>query len=141
MKGETKSKPRVRYITPEGQQALKDELNYIWKVQRPEVTRKVTEAAAMGDRSENAEYIYGKRQLRQIDSRVCVLRQRLEELVVVKRRPEDESRSIRRVDHGGGRYGRNPLPRLSRPAASSFHRSSGCRDLYRIATSTCARAG
>ena len=64
---------RVRHITPEGQQALKDELNYIWKVQRPEVTRKVTEAAAMGDRSENAEYIYGKRQLRQIDARVRFL--------------------------------------------------------------------
>ena len=55
MKGETKSKPRVRYITPGGQQALKDELNYIWKVQRPEVTRKVTEAAAMGDRSPNMQ--------------------------------------------------------------------------------------
>ena len=92
MKGETKSRPRVRYITPEGQQALKNELNYIWKVQRPEVTRKVTEAAAMGDRSENAEYIYGKRQLRQIDSRVRFLSKRLEELVVVNRRPEDESR-------------------------------------------------
>ena len=71
---------------------LKDELNFLWKVQRPEVTRRVTEAAAMGDRSENAEYIYGKRQLRQIDARVRFLSKRLEELVVVERRPDDTSR-------------------------------------------------
>jgi transcription elongation factor GreB len=61
-------------------------------VVRPEVTRKVTEAAAMGDRSENAEYIYGKRQLRQIDSRVRLLSKRLEELVVVDKPPSDPSR-------------------------------------------------
>ena len=82
----------IRYITPQGQQLLKDELNFLWRVHRPEVTRKVAEAAAMGDRSENAEYIYGKRQLRQIDSRVRFLSKRLEELVVVDRRPEDEKR-------------------------------------------------
>ena len=92
MKGEVKAVERVRHITPEGQQALKNELNFLWKVQRPEVTRKVTEAAAMGDRSENAEYIYGKRQLRQIDSRVRFLSKRLESLVVVNRRPDDQSR-------------------------------------------------
>lgn len=82
----------VRYITPAGQQSLKDELNVLWRVTRPEVTRKVSEAAAMGDRSENAEYIYGKRQLRQIDARVRFLSKRLEQLVVVDRRPEDERR-------------------------------------------------
>ena len=64
----------------------------LWRVTRPEVTRKVSEAAAMGDRSENAEYIYGKRQLRQIDARVRFLSKRLEQLVVVDRRPEDERR-------------------------------------------------
>ena len=82
----------VRYITPAGQQSLKDELNVLWRVTRPEVTRKVSEAAAMGDRSENAEYIYGKRQLHQIDARVRFLSKRLEQLVVVDRRPEDERR-------------------------------------------------
>lgn len=82
----------IRYITPAGQQSLKDELNVLWRVTRPEVTRKVSEAAAMGDRSENAEYIYGKRQLRQIDARVRFLSKRLEQLVVVDRRPEDERR-------------------------------------------------
>ncbi len=81
-----------RYITPEGQQAMKDELQLLWSVTRPEVTRKVTEAAAMGDRSENAEYIYGKRQLRQIDARVRFLSKRLEALVVVQRPPSDQSR-------------------------------------------------
>ena len=86
------SAERPRHITPEGQRALKDELQRLWTVVRPEVTRKVTEAAAMGDRSENAEYIYGKRQLRQIDSRVRFLSKRLEELVVVDKPPTDPSR-------------------------------------------------
>jgi hypothetical protein len=49
-----------RYITPEGRSVLSEELSYLWKVKRPQVTQAVAEAAAMGDRSENAEYIYGK---------------------------------------------------------------------------------
>ena len=61
-------------------------------MQRPEVTRKVAEAAALGDRSENAEYIYGKRQLREIDARVRFLSKRLDELKVVDRPPPDRSR-------------------------------------------------
>jgi transcription elongation factor GreB len=77
------------YITPEGHEKLKRELTRLWKVERPEVTRKVAEAAAMGDRSENAEYIYGKRQLREIDARVRRLSKRLDELVVVDRKPKD----------------------------------------------------
>ena len=68
------------------------ELKELWKVQRPEVTRKVAEAAAMGDRSENAEYIYGKKQLREIDARVRFLSRRLDELQVVDRPPPDQSR-------------------------------------------------
>lgn len=68
------------------------ELKDLWKVKRPEVTRKVSEAAAMGDRSENAEYIYGKKQLREIDSRVRFLSKRLDELTVVDRLPPDRSR-------------------------------------------------
>jgi len=81
-----------KYITPEGQKRLTDELSYLWKVKRPQVTRAVAEAAAMGDRSENAEYIYGKKQLRQIDARMRFLSKRLDELVVVDRVPGDTSR-------------------------------------------------
>jgi len=79
------------YITPEGRQRLNDELSYLWKIKRPEVTRAVADAAAMGDRSENAEYIYGKKQLRQIDSRIRFLSKRLDELIVVDRIPSDTS--------------------------------------------------
>ena len=83
---------RPRYITPEGEQALWDELQFLWKVKRPEVTQAVREAAALGDRSENAEYIYGKKQLREIDRRVRFLSKRLDEVSVVDRLPEDRSR-------------------------------------------------
>lgn len=87
--------PRPRsspYITPEGYARLNAELKMLWKDKRPEVTRKVAEAAAMGDRSENAEYIYGKKQLREIDARVRFLSKRLDELTVVDRLPPDTSR-------------------------------------------------
>ncbi len=87
--------PRPRsspYITPEGYARLNAELKTLWKDKRPEVTRKVAEAAAMGDRSENAEYIYGKKQLREIDARVRFLSKRLDELTVVDRLPPDTSR-------------------------------------------------
>jgi transcription elongation factor GreB len=80
------------YITPEGEKALRDELNYLWRVKRPQVTQAVSEAAALGDRSENAEYIYGKKQLREIDRRVRFLRKRLDELVVVREKPRDRER-------------------------------------------------
>jgi len=61
-------------------------------VHRPQVTRAVAAAAAQGDRSENAEYIYGKKQLREIDRRVRYLRKRLDGMVVVSRPPDDRSR-------------------------------------------------
>jgi transcription elongation factor GreB len=80
------------YITPEGQKHLSEELSYLWKIKRPKVTQAVAEAAAMGDRSENAEYIYGKKQLRQIDSRIRFLSKRLSELIVVDRMPDDTSK-------------------------------------------------
>lgn len=83
---------RSRYITPEGEQRLRDELQYLWKEKRPEVTQAVREAAALGDRSENAEYIYGKKQLREIDRRVRFLSKRLDELQVVDRLPDDRDR-------------------------------------------------
>ncbi|OZG75121.1 transcription elongation factor GreB [Hahella sp. CCB-MM4] len=84
--------PKANLITPEGEKVLREELNYLWKVKRPEVTRAVSEAAAMGDRSENAEYIYGKKQLREIDRRVRYLSKRLESLQVVDRKPDDTSK-------------------------------------------------
>ena len=78
------------YITPNGHAALTKELKWLWKVQRPAVTQKVSEAAAMGDRSENAEYIYGKKQLREIDGRIAFLSRRLDELTVVDRLPKNQ---------------------------------------------------
>ena len=72
------------YITPEGEKALRTELHELWKVERPEVTKAVSAAAANGDRSENGDYIYGKKRLREIDSRVRFLRKRLDALQVVE---------------------------------------------------------
>lgn len=80
------------YITPEGHRRISDELSFLWKIKRPQVTQAVAEAAAMGDRSENAEYIYGKKQLRQIDSRMRFLAKRLNELIIVDRVPADTSK-------------------------------------------------
>ena len=78
-----------KYITPEGEAALRAELHELWKVERPQVTSAVHEAAKNGDRSENGDYIYGKKRLREIDSRVRFLNKRLEELQVVDRAPDD----------------------------------------------------
>jgi transcription elongation factor GreB len=78
-----------RYITSEGEQAMRDELHQLWKVERPVVTDSVHEAAKNGDRSENGDYIYGKRRLREIDSRVRFLNKRLDEVEVVRRIPAD----------------------------------------------------
>jgi len=75
------------YITVEGEQALRAELEQLWRVERPKVTQSVSEAAAQGDRSENAEYTYGKKRLREIDSRVRFLRKRLETMKVVRDPP------------------------------------------------------
>ena len=74
---------KSNYITPQGHQRLAREADYLWKIERPKVTREVGEAAAQGDRSENAEYIYGKKRLREIDRRLRFLSKRLDQLVVV----------------------------------------------------------
>lgn len=87
--------PRGRgsaYITPQGAKRLQDELTQLWKVERPQVTDVVHEAAKNGDRSENGDYIYGKRRLREIDSRVRFLTKRLDELTVVDRIPDDREK-------------------------------------------------
>lgn len=78
-----------RYITAAGERALRAELHQLWKVERPQVTNIVHEAAKNGDRSENGDYIYGKKRLREIDSRVRFLTKRLDEITVVEGVPED----------------------------------------------------
>ncbi|MEZ5528887.1 MAG: transcription elongation factor GreB [Porticoccaceae bacterium] len=80
------------YITPEGAKALREELHQLWKVERPKVTAAVHEAAKNGDRSENGDYIYGKRRLREIDRRVRYLSKRLDEVTVVDRLPADREK-------------------------------------------------
>lgn len=79
-------------ITPKGCEALKEELDHLWRVKRPDTTRKVTWAASLGDRSENADYQYNKKLLREIDRRVRYLRKRLEDVRVVAYSPEQEGR-------------------------------------------------
>jgi len=81
-----------KYITREGERRLRAELEELWRNERPRVTQAVAAAAAQGDRSENAEYTYGKRRLREIDRRVRFLRRRLDGMVVVEQPPTDTSR-------------------------------------------------
>jgi transcription elongation factor GreB len=81
-----------KYITRRGEQRLRAELQQLWREERPRLTQAVAAAAAQGDRSENAEYIYGKRRLREIDRRVRFLRKRLEGMVVVEQHPADPRR-------------------------------------------------
>jgi transcription elongation factor GreB len=83
---------RSNYITREGWDRLDKELKYLWKEERPIITKSVSEAAAQGDRSENAEYIYGKRRLREIDRRVRFLVKRTEDLTIVYYQPQQEGK-------------------------------------------------
>lgn len=78
------------FITPEGQQMLRRELDFLWLKKRPEITDKVAWAASLGDRSENADYHYNKALLAQIDRRIRYLRARLNELHVIKYDPKHE---------------------------------------------------
>jgi transcription elongation factor GreB len=105
--------PGSKYITRAGLERLRCELDELWRRERPRVTQAVAEAAAQGDRSENAEYIYGKRRLREIDRRVRFLRQRLEGMVVVEQAPADGQRVF---------FG----------AWVSLESASGARERYRI---------
>ena len=81
-----------KYVTPAGARRLHAELDLLWREERPRVTQAVAAAAAQGDRSENAEYTYGKRRLREIDRRVRFLRRRLEGMVIVDQPPADPGR-------------------------------------------------
>lgn len=78
----------THYITRAGWQRLKEELDHLWHTARPQATQAVSEAAALGDRSENAEYIYGKKALREIDRRITFLRKRLALLHIVDFHPQ-----------------------------------------------------
>ena len=80
------------YITAEGHARLKAEFEHLWRERRPEVVRALAEAAAEGDRSENAEYIYRKKELREIDRRLQYLTTRLQHLTVVETEPADLQR-------------------------------------------------
>ena len=74
---------KTNLITREGFEALQQELAFLWKQERPEVTKKVSWAASLGDRSENADYQYNKKRLREIDRRVRYLQKRLDQLRIV----------------------------------------------------------
>lgn len=106
--GRYRPPPREKspYITPEGELRLRRELDQLWRVERPRVTRAVAEAAAQGDRSENAEYIYGKKQLYAIDRRVRYLQKRLDVLKIVDNEGRQDERAFFgawvRIEHENG---------------------------------------
>ncbi|MBU3020326.1 transcription elongation factor GreB [Aestuariibacter sp. A3R04] len=83
---------RTPLITRNGYKKLQDELDHLWRVERPETTKKVAWAASLGDRSENADYQYNKKRLREIDRRVRYIRKCLERLKVVDYSPEQEGK-------------------------------------------------
>ena len=94
------TQPGSKYITPTGAKRLQAELDELWHEERPRVTQAVSEAAAQGDRSENAEYTYGKRRLHEIDRRVRFLRKRLEGMNIVDPLAEPARRDPSRVYFG-----------------------------------------
>ena len=84
-------KPGSPYITAEGAGRLREEVQYLWRKLRPEVVKALAAAAAEGDRSENAEYTYRKKQLGEIDRRVRYLSKRIDIMKIVDRPPADAS--------------------------------------------------
>jgi len=90
---ESEGPPEKNYITPSGYRRLADEFEYLRSTKRPEVVSALSDAAAEGDRSENAEYIYRKRQLREIDRRLRFLGKRLDHVAVID--PRDQKRRDR----------------------------------------------
>ena len=81
---------RSQLITPEGMEQLKEELNHLWRVERPDITNKVSWAASLGDRSENADYHYNKKRLREIDRRLLYLRRCIDNFKVIDYHPNME---------------------------------------------------
>ena len=83
---------KTNLITREGFRQLEEELDTLWRKERPEVTQKVAWAASLGDRSENADYQYNKKRLREIDRRVRFLRKRLKDLTIVDYSPQQNGK-------------------------------------------------
>jgi transcription elongation factor GreB len=83
---------KTNLITKQGYQALEQELDFLWRQERPEITKKVSWAASLGDRSDNADYQYNKQRLREIDRRIRFLRKRIEALTVVEYAPQQEGK-------------------------------------------------
>lgn len=83
---------RSQLITPEGMERLKAELDHLWRVERRETTKKVTWAASLGDRSENADYHYNKKRLREIDKRLLYLRKCIDAFKVIDYHPNQEGK-------------------------------------------------
>ncbi len=83
---------KTKLITREGYQKLKGELDFLWREDRPDVTKKVTWAASLGDRSENADYQYNKKRLREIDRRIRYLTKCMQELRIVDYSPQQEGK-------------------------------------------------
>ena len=81
---------RSQMITSEGLQKLRDEHDHLWRVERPETTKKVAWAASLGDRSENADYHYNKKRLREIDKRLMYLRKCIDDFKVIEYHPHME---------------------------------------------------
>jgi transcription elongation factor GreB len=84
----------ARYITREGFRRIAEEHERIWTVERPRIVAEVEAAAALGDRSENAEYIYGKRKLRELDFRLRHLSEKMDALTVVEPKPHPDGRAF-----------------------------------------------
>jgi transcription elongation factor GreB len=94
------------YITPAGYRRLKDEFSRLWDVERPKLVETISWAASNGDRSENADYIYGKRRLREVDRRLQILSRRLERAEIVDNAGKDHDRvyfgaTVTYVDRAG----------------------------------------
>lgn len=83
---------KTKLITREGYNKLQEEHDYLWNVKRPEITKIVTWAAGLGDRSENADYTFNKRVLRQIDRRVRFLRNLLPDITIVDYSPQQDGK-------------------------------------------------
>ena len=83
---------RSQMITPNGMQKLREEHEHLWRVERPDITAKVAGAASLGDRSENADYHYNKKRLREIDNRIRYLCKCIDNLKVIDYHPNQEGK-------------------------------------------------
>ncbi|RAW93294.1 MULTISPECIES: transcription elongation factor GreB [unclassified Photorhabdus] len=119
---------KTKLITREGYNKLKEELDYLWREERPEVTKKVTWAASLGDRSENADYQYNKKRLREIDRRVRYLTKSLEELRCVDYSPQQDGR----VFFGAWVEIENDQGEIKRFRIVGYDEIFGCKDYISI---------